>query len=63
MTGPEHYQAAEDNMYAADEAPAGSKDEWYAIAAAQVHATLAQAAAIIDIYRGQVTAEWVESVS
>lgn len=46
MTGPEHYRAAEQCLaYAADE-DLGSDAERYNLAAAQVHATLAHAAAV-----------------
>ncbi|GAB2762800.1 hypothetical protein [Nocardioides pakistanensis] len=43
MTGPEHFDMAEKYLDRAAELPAGQN--WEPIAAAQVHATLAQAAA------------------
>jgi hypothetical protein len=45
MTGPEHYQQAEQFLARADDAEGGGDWERYYLAAAQVHATLAQAAA------------------
>jgi hypothetical protein len=44
-TGPEHYRSTEQLLGHADEAPEGSAVERYYLAAAQVHATLALAAA------------------
>lgn len=47
MNGPEHYQKAE--MFLAEAAkPVGMDTERYALAMAQVHATLALAAAAVD---------------
>lgn len=51
MTGPEHYTEAEYHLNAAQEADNGSEAEQYNLAAAQVHATLAQAAATMDATR------------
>lgn len=48
MNGPKHYAAAEFHLNAAEEAAADSHAEQYNLARAQVHATLAQAAATID---------------
>jgi hypothetical protein len=45
MTGPEHYTSAEQHLDWAEESDAGSKPEKFNLAAAQVHATLALAAA------------------
>lgn len=45
MTGPEHYQAAEELLDVAAKTANGDALERYAVAAAQVHATLALAAA------------------
>ena len=44
-TGPEHYRRAEDLLHQAYDLPAGSGNEFGALIAAQVHATLALAAA------------------
>lgn len=44
MNGPEHYREAERLLeVAAEDANIGSEEERYSLAAAQVHATLAQA--------------------
>lgn len=43
MTGPQHYREAEQLLAQAAEAEVGSDIERYALAAAQVHATLALA--------------------
>lgn len=51
MNGPQHYSSAEFYLNAAQEAESGSEAEQYNLAAAQVHATLAQAAATIDATR------------
>ena len=48
MTGPEHYQEAETKLQMAKEREPGSDGERYYLAAAQVHATLAQAAATVS---------------
>jgi hypothetical protein len=48
MTGPQHYQAAESLLREAGLEPAGSDVEAFAVAAAQVHATLALVAATVD---------------
>lgn len=45
MTGPDHYRAAEEHLVVARKAEIGSNGERYNLAAAQVHATLALAAA------------------
>jgi hypothetical protein len=44
MTGPEHYRRAEELLVQAYDLPAGSGNEFGALLAAQVHATLALAA-------------------
>lgn len=46
MTGPDHYLQAEHDLGRAAEGPGGSAVERYFLAAAQVHATLALAAAL-----------------
>ena len=46
MTGPEHYRKAEQEMQIAEQAEAESHLEVYSLAVAQVHATLAMAAAV-----------------
>ena len=45
VTGPEHYQAAEDHLKTAATEELGSAQERWLLVAAQVHATLALAAA------------------
>lgn len=45
MTGAEHYRQAEKLLANADHADLGGDEERYYLAVAQVHATLAQAAA------------------
>ncbi|MGW0587424.1 hypothetical protein [Streptosporangium sp. NPDC002607] len=45
MTGPEHYGQAEELLGLADRSPMGSDEEHFYLGAAQVHATLALAAA------------------
>lgn len=45
MNGPEHYREAESSLVAAKGSDGGSNLERYHLAAAQVHATLALAAA------------------
>jgi hypothetical protein len=45
MTGPEHYKTAEAALERATDAIIGSHEETYHLARAQVHATLALAAA------------------
>lgn len=45
MTGPEHYQAAEQLLDMASAADSGEPAESYYVAATQAHATLAMAAA------------------
>ena len=47
MTGPEHYREAEKHLNTAVDTEPGSPTERYNLAAAQVHATLAQVAATI----------------
>lgn len=48
MTGPDHYREAERVLDHAEEQAAANSDAWYAnaVLAAQVHATLALAAAV-----------------
>ena len=46
MTGPEHYQHAEQLLDWAGDCVLGSESERYNVAAAQAHATLALAAAV-----------------
>lgn len=56
MTGPEHYRQAERHIRLANEVTtADGSDERYHLAAAQVHATLALAAATIAGRRTQPT--------
>lgn len=45
MTGPDHYREAEDLLNSAENEQTGSDTERYFLGAAQVHATLALAAA------------------
>lgn len=45
MTGPEHYGQAENLLGLADRSPMGSDEERFYLGGAQVHATLALAAA------------------
>lgn len=45
MTGQEHYVKAEEHLARAAQQPQGGSAEQYCLAAAQVHATLALAAA------------------
>jgi hypothetical protein len=58
-TGPEHYAEAERILDHAEENAERYSDTWYlaAVMAAQVHATLAAAAATVDAQRGG-TAVW-----
>jgi hypothetical protein len=46
MTGPEHYREAERQLGQAGDSDSGSDYERYLVASAQVHATLAVAAAV-----------------
>ena len=62
MTGPEHYKAAEDLLGEAVEAVVGSDEEMWAVAAAQVHATLAQAAATMDAANGTHIRDWKHAI-
>ena len=68
MTGPEHYAEAERILDHAEEEAMANSDEWYAnaMAAAQVHATLAQTAATIAVAQrrgaGDVARVWDEAV-
>jgi hypothetical protein len=62
MTGPEHYREAEKALDGAAKAEFGSSSERYQLARAQVHATLALAAATAiqpATYEGQ-RPEWSE---
>lgn len=71
MTGPEHYREANRVLDHAEEHAAANSEEWYAnaMAAAQVHATLALAAAtaepIAESYTGPTTMRraWSEAIS
>jgi len=45
MSGPDHYGQAEELLSLADRSPMGSDEERFYLGAAQVHATLALAAA------------------
>lgn len=49
MTGEEHYLEAERDISTADDQPIGNGSAGYFIARAQVHATLAQAAAAAEL--------------
>ena len=60
MTGPEHYLEAESLLGSAVEAEGGSADERYLLAAAQVHATLASAAATALGTGGAPVDDWRE---
>lgn len=55
MTGPEHYTHAEQLLDMAGDDEPGSDVERYRVAAAQVHATLALAAATAD----QAVMRWI----
>jgi hypothetical protein len=59
VTGPEHYVESESLLRDADQAVCGSDLERYLLAAAQVHATLAVAAAtaapLVDRYTGNTS--------
>lgn len=50
MNGPDHYRAAEEALDGAEQEPVGSTYERYYLDKAQVHATLAVAAALADRY-------------
>jgi hypothetical protein len=68
MTGPEHYQQAELSLVQAVELEAGSDAERYFLADAQVHATLALAAATAlapasDVGTGADWTAWFEAAS
>ncbi len=59
MTGPEHYREAEELLaYAQDKTEYGSDIERYHLAAAQVHATLALAAATATSLADHPAADW-----
>lgn len=58
MTGPEHYKKAEDLLKLASETALGSDMERFDLAAAQVHATLALAAATALSARMGETKQW-----
>lgn len=62
MSGPEHYKAAEDLLGEAVEAVVGSDEEMWAVAAAQVHATLALAAATMDAANGTHIRDWSHAI-
>lgn len=55
MNGPKHYAEAETLLKEAHDTEAGSANEAYYVGAAQVHATLALAAAQIDTANRRVT--------
>jgi hypothetical protein len=66
MTGPEHYREAETQLELAAGSEGGSHTERYALAAAQVHATLAVAAAMIAapfVNEGNTGDEWLTVTS
>lgn len=72
MTGPEHYQQAEEFLELAEADALDSPQERFNLAAAQVHATLALAAAtaepIVTAYLGddqdnRVRRAWTEAIS
>ena len=61
MTGPEHYGHAEQLLDMAGDEEYGSEAEHYHLAKAQVHATLALAAAVVDgpaVMRPEDRDEW-----
>lgn len=59
MTGPEHYQEAECLLRQAYDRNYGSDEERYYVAAAQVHATLALAAATaLRTQEGPTPSDW-----
>lgn len=57
-SGPDHYKAAEALLAEAAIAAPGSDEEMSAVAAAQVHASLALAAATYDASPGPYVAAW-----
>lgn len=61
MTGPEHYREAERDLERAAEAGASDFEVQYHQARAQVHATLALAAATVDVELGAAT-DWGPAV-
>ena len=66
MTGPEHYREAEENLAIAAGAEGDSNTERFHLAAAQVHATLALAAATIAapyVPEGDASEEWLRVTS
>lgn len=67
MTGPEHYRTAEGMLIQAREAEAGTDVERYYLAAAQVHAALALAAATALAIREDVPLSdyeaWIDAAS
>lgn len=66
MTGPEHYLAAERRLAEAEDLPTGHADLATMLAEAQVHATLAQAAATVELVAsrgpGDIGREWTDAV-
>ena len=66
-TGPEHYQLAEASLDVAGRAEPDSAQERYSVSAAQVHATLALAAATALSRFGEFPAQdceaWLEAAS
>lgn len=48
MNGPDHYREAENDLEYADNRPMGEEADFF-LARAQVHATLAQTAALIEL--------------
>lgn len=61
-SGPDHYKAAEDLLTEAAIAAPGSDEEMSAVAAAQVHASLAQAAATMDAANGTHIRDWSHAI-
>ena len=66
MTGPEHYREAEGMLAEAARLPTEHTDLAMILAEAQVHATLAQAAATVELVAsrgpGDVGREWTDAV-
>lgn len=58
LSGPEHFAAAQEYLADAGAAEPGSDVEMYSLAAAQVHATLAQTACIYDASVGRNVPAW-----
>lgn len=61
-SGPEHYEMAEALLAEAAIAAPGSDEEMSAVAAAQVHASLAQAAATMDAANGTHIRDWSHTI-